>query len=109
MAFDVFLEVTKDWTSAERLKARNRTMRLVSLMFTRNITRFAARLMIADGESPLSAYAKVLWRLFGKPGLFRKAWSAYADWFKADFHPWNHDNRALLDTWRPVFAVPRAA
>ena len=113
VAFDVFLAVTQDWTPIQRRKARNRSMAIVTLMFVRNIAAYAARLLIADGMNPLVAHARVLWYLFGTPGLFRKSWSAYADWYRADFHPWKHDNRGLLDLWRSRFPVaaaqPRAA
>ncbi len=109
VAFDVFLEVTKDWTPKQRQQARARTMRIVTYFFTRNVTTFASKLLAADGMNPLIARARVLWFLFGAPGLFRKSWKDYADWFKADFHPWNHDNRALLDTWRQRFPVEVAA
>ena len=47
-------------------------------------------------------------RSSGAPGLFRRAWTHYAEWFRADFHPWNHDNRAMLETWRGVFGAEAA-
>ena len=103
VAYDVFLAVTKDWTPIDRRKARNRVMTMVTILFVRNIAHYAARLLAADGVNPLVAHARVLWFLFGTPGLFRKSWGAYADWYKSDFHPWKHDNRALLDTWRSQF------
>jgi len=111
VAFDVFREISKDWTPLTRYRVRARVMLLITLMFTRNITRFAAKLLIADGVKPLAAYAKVLGYLFGKPGLFRKSWGAYFDWFRPDFHPWDHDNRAALEAWRATFtpATPAAA
>jgi predicted metal-dependent hydrolase len=111
VAFDVFREISKDWTPLTRYRVRARVMLLITLMFTRNITRFAAKLLIADGVKPLTAYVKVLGYLFGKPGLFRKSWGAYFDWFRPDFHPWDHDNRAALEAWRATFtpATPAAA
>ncbi len=113
VAYDVFLAATKDWTAADRLKARNRTMTIVTVMFVRNIAHYAARLLAADGVNPVVAHARVAWYLFGTPGLFRKSWGAYADWYKPDFHPWKHDNRVQLDIWRAAFPVatpePRTA
>jgi predicted metal-dependent hydrolase len=112
VAFDVFLEVTRDMTPRQRHRIRARVMRIVTILFVRNIAHYAAQLLEADGMNPWTAHARVLWYLFGRPGLFRRAWRAYADWYRPDFHPWNHDNRALLDQWRRVFetpAEPRAA
>jgi len=109
VAFDVFLEATKDWTPAERQRVRVKVMRIVTVLFVRNITHYAARLLEADGMNPWVAHARVLWYLFGKPGLFRRAWRCYADWYRPDFHPWNHDNRALLEKWRPLFGAEAEA
>ena len=112
VAYDVYLQVTQDMTPRQRMKARNGIMRIVSLMFTRNIAHYAALLLKADGMNGIEAHARVLWYLFAKPGLFSRRWRNYAQWYREDFHPWNHDNRALLDQWRRVFetpAEPRAA
>ena len=109
VAFDVFLEATKDWTPKQRFALRRRVMILSTFFFTRNITAYASRLLVADGMNPLVARARVLNYLFGKPGLFRKSWRAYGDWYRADFHPWNHDNRGKLEQWRGMFAAEAAA
>lgn len=34
--------------------------------------------------------------LFGKGGVYRGLGRAYLDFFRADFHPWDHDNRAEI-------------
>jgi predicted metal-dependent hydrolase len=79
------------------------------VLFVRNIAHYAAMLLAADGMNPIAARARVLWCLFGRPGLFRKAWKDYAAWYKPDFHPWTHDNRAVLETWRERFTPQPAA
>lgn len=33
---------------------------------------------------------------WGRPGLFRKMIPAYLDYYRRDFHPWQHDSRSLL-------------
>jgi hypothetical protein len=38
--------------------------------------------------------------MFGKNGLFRALRANYRAYFRADFHPWDHDNRALIETWK---------
>ena len=47
-----------------------------------------------------------LWR---KPGLFSKGWRTYISWYRPGFHPWDHDNRALIERWKQDFAVPTVA
>lgn len=35
--------------------------------------------------------------IFGRSGFVKTHWSLYMDFFKKDFHPWDHDNRHLLN------------
>lgn len=109
VAFDVFQEVTKDWTPARRYKLRVRVMILISIMFTRNITRYATSLLVADGMKPGVASARVLWFLFGTPGLFRRCANEYWAWYRPSFHPWDHDNRERLTSLRDQFTPAMAA
>jgi predicted metal-dependent hydrolase len=103
VAFDVFNEVTKGWSPGRRYRFRARVMVLVSVHFTVNITRYAAALLQADGLGGVAAKWRVAWFLFGKPGLFRRLGPRYRDWFRRDFHPWDHDNREKLEAWRAQF------
>ena len=46
---------------------------------------------------------KVWWKgfqfYFLKPGLVPTIFRDYLDYFRRDFHPWDHDNRELLGKW----------
>jgi uncharacterized protein len=103
VAFDVFNVVTKDWSSRRRYLFRVRVMALVSVHFTLNISRYAAELLKADGMGGFTARRRVLWFLFGRPGIFRKLGPRYREWFRLGFHPWDYDNRAKLKRWRAQF------
>jgi hypothetical protein len=103
VAFDVFEEATKAWTPRQRQKARNRTMRIVTVLFVGAVIRSATELLAADGMPKWIARLRVLWFMFGSPGPFRRCWRHYTDWYRADFHPSKHDNRPLLDRWRAEF------
>lgn len=103
VCFDVFQYISNDWSPLRRYFVRSRAMVISTFLFTLNITRFASMLLEADGMSTWRARLGVLNYLFGKPGLFRKSWRAYWDWFRPGFHPWDHDNRSLLESWRPRF------
>ena len=37
---------------------------------------------------------------FGKDGLITSVMGAYLDFYREDFHPWDHDNRHLIDKWK---------
>jgi len=103
VAFDVFQEATRNWSAARRYFFRVHVMALVSLHFTRDVIWFAAALLEAEGTGRWRARWQVTWFLFGTPGLFRKVGPRYRDWYRPGFHPWNHDNRQRLETWRKQF------
>jgi len=106
VAFDVFGEATKDWTPRRRQRVRNTVMRIVTLIFVVNVTRYAALLLTGDGMNPAVAKARVLWFLFSEPGPFRRVWRTYAAWYRDDFHPWDYDNTPRLEAWRARFPTP---
>jgi len=105
VAFDVFMVATKDWSPLRRYWTRLHAMIIITLQFNNNIVKYAAQLLEADGDGWLAARAKVLWFLFGRPGFFRLGWRNYWSWFRPGFHPWDDDNRALMEQWREVFAT----
>jgi len=104
VAFDVFNVATAEWSNLRRYITRVRAMVFTTIQFTMNITSYSSQLLQADGMSRGRATASVVWFLFGKPAFFRKGMRGYWNWYKPGFHPWQHDNRALLDTWRARFA-----
>lgn len=103
VAYDVFLEVTKDWSPLKRYIIRCRAMVLVTLMFTRNISRYAARLLEADGYTPKAALKAVKRFVWGDPGIFRRGWKTYFAWYRPGFHPWDQDDRPLVADWMAEF------
>jgi predicted metal-dependent hydrolase len=105
VAFDVFLAATADLPGWRRYLIRVRAMVLTTLQFISNLTFYASLLLAADGMGRGRVTLRVLWFLFGKPGFFRNGLRGYWDWYRPGFHPWQHDNRALLETWRLVFAA----
>jgi len=109
VAYDVFNVATKDWSTFKRYQARVHAMIFITFQFTANIVTYASDLLVADGMGRFTAVRKVLWFLFGKPGFFRTGWKDYFSWYKVNFHPWDHDNRPLLEKWRAVFGPTAAA
>ena len=104
VAYDVFMHVTRDWSPMKRYMRRVIAMALITIMFTANITTYAARLLEADGYSPeeaRKAVKKFVWR---NPGIFSKGWRTYFSWYRPGFHPWDHDNRSLIARWKQDFA-----
>jgi predicted metal-dependent hydrolase len=100
VAFDVFNVATKNWSNFSRYMTRVRAMMFTTFNFLKNIVLYSALLLEADGMSRGGATARVLWFLFGKPAFFRRGMRGYWSWYKPGFHPWQHDNRAMLETYR---------
>ena len=110
VAYDVFLHVTRHWSPLQRYFRRTLAMALISYFFTRNIIHFASRLLETDGYSYKDAQKAVRQFVWNKPGLFTRGWKTYFAWYRPGFHPWDHDNRALVEGWRAEFdAAARVA
>jgi len=41
--------------------------------------------------------------MFGKGGLMRNLRKPYKDFFRKDFHPWDHQNQGLVDMWKKKY------
>jgi predicted metal-dependent hydrolase len=78
-------------------------MAFVTYMFTRNITRYAARLLEADGYEPKAALKAVKRFVWGDPGIFRRGWKTYLAWYRPGFHPWDQDDRERFADWKAEF------
>lgn len=69
---------------------------------------YQLRLMIKEGSLlKLGAIAKGLNWMFGfgrNNGHFRRLLPEYFDFFRRDFHPWQHDNSAEIAKWKAVLA-----
>lgn len=113
VAFDVFMQVTKDWSPLRRYLRRTIAMALITYFFTRNITHYAARLLETDGYSYKDALKAVKAYVWRTPGLFSRNLKTYFAWYRPGFHPWDQDDRALVAGWKAEFdadvAAPAAA
>lgn len=98
VAYDVWNTVMPD--NVYNRFIRRFGMVLATLIFWPVIMYFHARLVLADPNTKgkhLQGYKAVGSILLGKEGIFRKAIGEFFDYFKADFHPWEHDNSAYLN------------
>ncbi len=108
VAYDVFLVATKDWSGFQRWFRRSLAMLLISYHFTRNIAEYASWMLEADGYSPKEARKAVKTFLWKKPNFFGRGGHIWITWFKPGFHPWDHDNRALMAEWQAEFNLVAA-
>jgi hypothetical protein len=95
VAFDVYRAI------GGTEKMRKVALRRASFFLLFDILGGAYHMLRRDGQ---------LWRrqtfsdgyrfLLGKGGVLRQIWPAYKDYFRDDFHPWQHDTRPLLEQWK---------
>jgi predicted metal-dependent hydrolase len=98
VAYDVWNTVMPD--NVYNRFIRRFGMVLATLIFWPVIMYFHARLVLADPNTKgkhIQGYKAVGRILLGEVGIFRKAFGEFFDYFKSDFHPWEHDNSAFLN------------
>jgi predicted metal-dependent hydrolase len=96
VAFDTFLMATQGWSRGRRYRARVRAMLIATGTLFATIAANMADLYREDGLRGLGIWARTLHYLFVKPGVLRRTAPAYFAYYKPGFHPWQHDDRALL-------------
>ncbi len=98
VAFDVYNQVCGSRTLLRR------AMLMGTFFFVLDTTRGLAHMLKEDGL----LWNWRVWRdglswMWGKQGIFRPLLRPYRDFFKAGFHPWQHDNLDLLHATRVEF------
>jgi uncharacterized protein len=96
VAYDTWLHATRDWGRVKRWRTKALVMLLVTMNFWMNRYRGMVELLRQDGISGWRMHARIIWFFFGNPGIGRKLIPAWVAFFMPGFHPWNHDDRALI-------------
>ena len=97
VAYDTWLHATRQWSRWKRWKVKALMMVVVTKNFLTHRIEDTLDLLAQDGlvgarwKWRLAAY--LLW----KPGVIRRIFPAWCAYFMPGFHPWNHDDRALID------------
>lgn len=74
---------------------------LASVILAAVVAAFQVQFMHRDGQLfNLRSWAFGLNKLFGRQGILSGLTREYLDFFKPDFHPWDHENSALVAYWR---------
>jgi predicted metal-dependent hydrolase len=96
VAYDTWLHATRDWTRLKRWQVKAKVMLLVTRNFVVDRTLGTLELLRQDGITGPRAWARLFWFAYVRPGMMRKILGAWASFFMPRFHPWNHDDRALI-------------
>jgi uncharacterized protein len=97
VAFDTYMHVTRSLPARRRWLIRAAVFWKVSRNFVRFRTRDAIALLRQDGISGARGWALMIWYLAGRPGVLRRVFPMWLSYFRPGFHPWQHDDRALLE------------
>lgn len=97
VAYDTWLHATRDWSRFKRWKVKTKVMLFVTRNFLVDRTAGVLDLLRQDGLSGPRLWAGMFWFAFVKPGMMRRILAAWIAFFLPGFHPWNHDDRRLID------------
>jgi len=96
VAYDTWLHATRDWPRFKRWKVKAKVMALVTRNFLLDRTAGVIELLRQDAITGAEAWRRMIWFAFVRPGMMRKILGAWISFFLPRFHPWNHDDRALI-------------
>lgn len=108
VAYDTYLHATRGWSRWRRWKLKTVMMLIITSNFIAHRIEDALDLLAQDGMTGW----RVRWRLYaylwGTPGVLRRIIPAWVAYFLPGFHPWRHDDRALIAGAQQALAAPPA-
>ena len=105
VAYDTWLHATRDWSRWKRWKVKTIMMLVVTKNFWTKRWEATLDLLAQDGITGWKAKARLAWYLMGNPGPLRRLALPWLAFFMPGFHPWNHDDRALIGKYDSDFAA----
>jgi predicted metal-dependent hydrolase len=112
VAYDTYLHATRGMSRWRRWKIKSLTMMLITGTFWAHRIEGTLELLRQDGITGWRARAAVARYLLVSPGLVTRMIPAWLSYFLPRFHPWNHDDRALIakaDSAYEAAVLPAAA
>lgn len=95
VAMDVY-----DKVSGDRDKLR-KTFVVQTIMFSTTVGRYMAHMLKKADYTPTPREWLGATRfLLGKDGLIPSIAKSYLSFYRKDFHPWDHDDRHLIEQWK---------
>lgn len=104
VAYDTWLHATKDWSRWKRWKVKSRLMAIITVMFWYKRIKGMKVLLAQDGLTGWRVNLRIAHYMLGRPGLMRRIFLPWAAYFLPGFHPWNHDDRALIGKYDSDYA-----
>ena len=96
VAYDTWLHATRDWSRGKRWRIKALMMIVVTFKFWPRRIVGAKELLRQDGITGWRVNWGLAKLLLGRPGMVRRIFPAWCSYFLPSFHPWNHDDRHLI-------------
>jgi uncharacterized protein len=96
VAYDTFIAASRHLSGFKRWALRVSTMIAATGLLFDTIGRNVSDSFTADGVNRPASWWRLFVFLMVKPGLLRQVLGPYLTYFLPGFHPWLHDNRALV-------------
>jgi predicted metal-dependent hydrolase len=96
VAFDTYMAVSKTTPAPLRWLQRSMVMVISTALLVDTVGANMRDLLAQDGVRGWRAFSGTLHYLFVKPGIARQVAGLYFKYFLPGFHPWAHDDRALI-------------
>ena len=94
VAFDVYQAI------GGPIRERRQALFFNAFFFFKDTFRILRLMLKHDGKLwDLREWASGIQYLFIRPGILRRIVFSYLRFLKKDFHPWQHDNRHLIERW----------
>ena len=106
VAYDTFLAATQKLSAYKRWKFRSLVMLHISYTFLRGRVRAMRQFLKQDGMDGPRTWLRIFSYLLIYPGLLRQIFPAWLSFFRPGFHPWQHDDRALVAEHEARLALP---
>jgi predicted metal-dependent hydrolase len=97
VAYDTWLHATRHWTRGMRWKVKAKVMLFCTRNFVVDRTYGSLELLRQDGITGPRAWARLIWFAWIWPGMLRRLFLTWLGLFLPGFHPWNHDDRHLIE------------
>lgn len=105
LVYDIWLHATRDWSAWKRYKTRALIAALITRKYFGNRIRDAIGLLEQDGFTRKDAKRKLYAFLWWKPGMMRRMFVQWATILTPSFHPWKHDDRALIGKLESAYSA----
>jgi len=106
VAYDTFLAATQKLSTYKRWKFRSLVMLHISYTFLQGRVRAMRQFLKQDGMDGPRTWLRIFSYLVIYPGLLRQIFPAWLSFFRPGFHPWQHDDRALVAEHEALLALP---